>query len=136
MRHRKFHFGLAVGGAGLLFVSAVYLLAQTAQFLPGKNFMAPEYYPATNGVLRLKHVVAGSEWKFIGKEIVSLMNPRLTNFTQDGKIEWTVASPECIVNMSTKEVNGNTNMVFRTADERLFISGVGFLWQQTNGILI
>jgi hypothetical protein len=47
-----------------------------------------------------------------------------------------VVSPECLYDITTREVRGNTNMIFRTADERLYISGVGFLWQQTNTMLI
>jgi hypothetical protein len=38
--------------------------------------------------------------------------------------------------MKTKLVRGNTNMYFHTADERLFLSGIGFLLQQTNRVLI
>ena len=130
------HFGTVIASIAALLASAVYVRTQSTHFEPGKNFMAPEYYPASNGVLRLKNIVAGSEYRFINKELVSLTNPRLTNYTPDGKVEWTVASPECTVNINTKEVNGNTNMTFRTADELLFISGVGFLWQQSSSMLI
>ena len=132
----RFHFRAAVGSIAALLVSIDCLRAQNTQFMPGKNFMAPDYYPSSNGIRRLKSVVAGSEYRFVTNGIVWLLNPRLTNFAQDGKIEWTVASPECTVNMSTREVHGNSNMTFRTADEHLFISGVGFLWQQSNSMLI
>ncbi|HWN96996.1 MAG TPA: hypothetical protein VNT99_18345 [Methylomirabilota bacterium] len=113
-----------------------FLPAQGAQYYPGKNFMAPEYYPASNGIRRLKNVIAGSEYHFMTNGTIWLLNPRLTNFAQDGKVEWTVVSPECTYNINTREVYGNTNMTFRTADEILFLSGVGFLWQQSNAMLI
>ena len=127
--------GLGAGAIALL-VCLAFARAQNTQFLPGKNFMAPEYYPTSNGVRRLKSVVAGSEYHFVTNGIVWLQDPRLTNFAPDGRIEWTVASPECTVNINTREVHGSTNMTFQTADERLFISGVGFFWQQTNSMLI
>ena len=110
--------------------------AQNTQLKPGKDFIAPKYSSDSNGVRRLQNVLAGSEHRFITNNIIWLQNPRLTNFTPEGKVEWVVTSPECTVNISTMEVHGNTNMTFQTADERLFISGVGFLWQQTNSMLI
>jgi hypothetical protein len=136
MKRNAFHLTPLLASAVALFAGDIPLRAQSTQFLPGKNFMAPEYYPASNGVRRLKNVVAGSEYRFVTNDIIWLQNPRLTNYALDGTIEWTVASPECTLNVTTKEVRGNTNMTFRTADERLFISGVGFLWQQTNSMLI
>ena len=130
--HLKFFFASGLALLGWWALS----LAQNTQFKPGKNFMAPAYYPASNGVRRLKFVLSGSEYQLMTNNIVWLQNPRLTNYTPDGKVEWTVASQECTFDVSTKEVRGNTNMTFRTADERLFISGVGFFWQQTNSMLI
>lgn len=134
----RFSWIAAVAGTIAVLVCLALARAQDAQMQPepGKNFLAPEYYPASNGVRRIKSIVAGSEFRLITNGIVWLQNPRLTNFAPDGRIEWTVASPECIVNINTREVHGNTNMVFRTADEKLFISGVGFFWQHTNSVLI
>jgi hypothetical protein len=130
------HLAAICAGAITVLACVTFARAQDTQFLPGKNFLAPEYYPASNGVRRLKSVVAGSEYRFITNGIVWLQDPRLTNFSPEGIIEWTVTAPECTVNINTREVNGRTNMVFRTADERLFISGVGFFWQHTNSMLI
>jgi hypothetical protein len=131
-----FHLKIAGAGTALLFAWSALLLAQSTQFLPGKSFTAPAYYPASNGVRRLKFVLTGSEYQLVSNNLVMLQNPRLTNYTPDGKVEWTVVSPECLYDITTREVRGNTNMIFRTADERLYISGVGFLWQQTNTMLI
>ena len=124
------------GGALLLALLAVELCAQTSGLLPGKHFLAPKYSSDSNGVRRLETVLAGSEYRFITNDLIWLQEPRLTNFTPEGKVEWTVTSPECTVNISTMEVRGNTNMTFQTADERLFVSGVGFFWQHTNSLLI
>ena len=136
MNQRLHHRGAFSGGAIALLLCLVLARAQNTQFLPGKNFLAPKYSSDSNGVRRLQNVLAGSQYRFITNDIIWLQDPRLTNFAVDGKVEWIVASPECTVNIRTMEVHGNTNMTFQTADERLFISGVGFFWQQTNSMLI
>jgi hypothetical protein len=104
----------------------------------GKDFKFPDYYPSSNGVRQLKTLVTGSEAQFVSNNmnVVRLQNPRLTNYTPEGQLEWSAHSPECTVNVNTREVRGSTNMVFRTADEKLLLRGVGFLWQQTNSVLI
>jgi hypothetical protein len=126
----------SVLGAGLLLLPAVLLVAAEAKIGAGKNFMFPDYYPASNGVRRLKSVVAGEEARFVSNSVIALKNPKLTNFTPETKVEWTATTGECTVNIGTREVNGSTNLVFQTADERLFLSGEGFLWQQSRSLLI
>lgn len=104
----------------------------------GKDFKFPDYYTASNGVRRLRTLVTGSEAQFATNDnsLITLKNPRLESYAPDGKLEWTATSPECTVNIRTREVRGNTNLTFQTADERFQQTGVGFLWQQTNGVLI
>ncbi len=131
-----FHLRIVGAAMAALVALAISIWAQSTQFDPGKNVMFPDYYPSTNGIRRLKSVVVGSEYRYDTNGLIWLANPRLTNFNPDGKVEWIVSSAECTLNLKTKSVHGNTNMTFRTADENLFISGVGFLWQQSNAMLI
>lgn len=125
----------------VVLASAVSGLAQrqpAAVAGSGKDFKFPHYYPSSNGVRQLQTLVTGTEAQFVSNNmnLVRLQNPRLTNYTPQGKIEWSAAASECTVNVSSREVRGNTRMVFQTADEKLWLSGVGFLWQQTNSVLV
>jgi hypothetical protein len=102
-----------------------------------RDFILPDYYPSTNGVRRLKTRVVGAEARFVSNGVFALKHPRIESYREDGAtLEWVAVSPECIVNMKSKVVYGRTNMFFHTADEQLFLSGSGFLWQQTNSVLI
>ena len=40
------------------------------------------------------------------------------------------------MNIATREVRGNSNLFFQTADKKLFVRGVGFLWQSNSSVLI
>ena len=119
-------------------MSSWMLFAADARIGTGKDFKFPDYYPASNGVRRLKRLVTGSEAHFMTNDtsVVALKNPRLESFAPDGKAEWTAISLECTVNIRTGEVRGSTNLTFQTADERLQQTGVGFLWQPTNEVFI
>jgi hypothetical protein len=105
---------------------------------PGRDFKYPEYYPASNGVLQVKTLISGREAQAVSNNmsLIRLKDTTLTNYSPDGRVEWIVQSPECIVNVAAREVRGTTNMFFQTADEKFFLSGVGFLWQHTNSVLI
>lgn len=112
-------------------------LAQLSKMGAGKDFMFPDYYPATSGVLRKKSIVTGSEYRMLTNNVFELVRPRIEFYRPDGQtLEWTAIAPECTVDIKTREVSGKTNVFFRTADDRLFVTGVGFLWQQTNSMLI
>jgi len=124
--------------SGVLLTSAWATFAADARIGTGKDFKFPDYYPASNGVRRLKTLVTGSEAQFVTNDnsVIVLKNPRLESYAPDGKVEWTATSPECTVNIRTKEVRGDTNLIFQTADEHFQQTGVGFLWQQTNSVLV
>ena len=111
--------------------------AQLSRLGTGKNFMIPEYWPSSNGVSRLKTKFTGTEWRFVTNDVVALENLRIEKFHEDGKaLEWTVESPACYFNTTSKEANSTAHVYFRTADERLFQTGRGFSWQPTNNLLI
>jgi hypothetical protein len=109
---------------------------QTSKITEAKDFKLPLFYPSTAGVQRIKTVIAGERWRFVTNGLVHLTRPGITNYRPDGTLEWIATSPECTVDINTKEARGSTNVFFRTADDRLFQTGVGFLWQQNNSVLI
>ena len=111
--------------------------AQFASGGVGKDFTYPFYWPATSGVARKKFVVTGHEFRPVTNGVFALTQARVESFREDGTtLVWTATSPACLVNINSGEAHGGTNVFFRTADDRLFSTGVGFLWQQNNSVLI
>src|SRR5205085_10935687 len=104
----------------------------------GKDFKFPDYSTASNGQVRLRSVITGKEYRFLSNNVlIALTLPRIESFREGGTtLEWSAISKEATVDINTREVRGSTNMFFRTSDDRLFLTGVGFLWQQSNSVLI
>jgi hypothetical protein len=124
---------LALGWA--IFWTGV-LSGQTSRITEAKDFKLPLFYPSTAGVQRIKTVIAGERWRFVTNGLVHLTRPGITNYRPDGTLEWIATSPECTVDINTKEARGHTNIFFKTADDRFYQTAVGFLWQQSNSVLI
>jgi len=111
---------------------------QSASFKGGTDFKYPvEFWPEQNGVIRKKTLVTGARYEPLSNSVVRLTSPRIERFEENGTtLSWTAISSECVLDMDEKKVNGTSKLYFRTADERLYHTGVGFLWQQTNSLLI
>lgn len=124
-----FHFSLFI----LLAWAATAQLARVGQ---AKGFKLPDYYPARNGVQQIKTLLTGAEVQFSSNGMVLLTEPRITNYTESGEIDWTVSSSEATANWLTHSASGTNHVVFRSADGNLFVRARGFLWQQTNSLLI
>ena len=129
-----FFFLLLALAAALCWTTAAH--AQATKLATGTNFKLPVYYPSSNGVQKIKTVVSGEKWRFATNGIVHLIKPGITNYLPDGSIEWIATSPECTVEINTKVARGHTNIFFKTADDRFYQTAVGFLWQQSNSVLI
>lgn len=136
----KWRYGIPFAATLVLAWCGTLVHAQSSAKVAGsgRDFKFPEYYPSSNGVRQIKTLVTGREAQFVSNNmsLVRLKDTTLTNYTPEGQLDWVVQSPECTVNVNTREVRGTTNMFFQTADEKLFLSGVGFLWQHTNSVLI
>ena len=124
----------AAGALALAF--ALVAPAQLGKLEGGTDGRFPDYYPTSNGVRRLKSLVTAATWRFGSNNVLYLTNPKLQSYREDGTtLEWTATSLECTFSPATKEVRGNTNVFFQTADEGLFVTGVGFCWQQSGSVL-
>jgi hypothetical protein len=118
-------------------VGAAWLVcAQLPRTGVGKNFMYPEYWPLTSGVARKKSVVTAEEYQLLTNNLAALTRARIDAYKPDGtNLEWSATAHEAMVDINSRQVSGNEKVFFRTADDRLFVTGTGFLWQQSNGVL-
>jgi len=127
---------LIFGCAALTF--SLFGQARIATSGAGHDFKFPDYYPASNGVRQLKTLITGAEAQVVSNNarMVRLTEPRLTNYAPNGKLEWSAEARECVVNIATREVRGNSNLVIQAADGKFYHTGRGFLWQSSNSVLI
>ena len=119
-------------------VGAAWLAcAQLPRTGVGKDFMYPDYWPLTSGVARLKSVVRAGEYQLLTNNLAALTQARIDFYKPDGtNLEWSATAHEAVVDINSRQVSGDEKVFFRTFDDRLFVTGTGFLWQQTNGLLI
>lgn len=110
--------------------------SQLSKLGQAKGLTLVDYYPGTNGVQRRRAVLTGSEFKLSTNNRVLLKDPRIENYREDGRLDWIASAPEATVDLVTHTASGTNNVVFRTADTNLYVSGVGFLWQPSNSVLI
>ena len=122
----------------VLCVFAAWLAcAQIPRTGVGKDFMYPDYWPHTTGVARKKSVIRADEYQLLTNNLAALTGARIDFYKQDGtNLEWSATAHEAEVDINSRQVRGDEKVFFRTADDRLFVTGTGFLWQQTNGLLI
>ena len=57
-------------------------------------------------------------------------------FHEDGKGELTVEAPQCIYDSGQRSISSPGPLHVSTADGKFAIEGEGFLWQQTNSMLL
>jgi hypothetical protein len=99
--------------------------------------MYPDYWPLTNGVARKKSVVTAKEYQLLTNNLAALTQARIDFYKKDGtNLEWSATAHEAEVNLNSRQVSGDEKVFFRTADDRLFVTGTGFLLLQSNSVLI
>jgi len=123
------HFLLVA--AGLIFLS----FAVRAQApVEGTNFkVAGEFFDPPYE-RQMKSLIEGARWRHQGAQ-TEVYNVKVQRFRTNGTVEIIIEAPECFYDEHRKAIDSAGPVQFRTADGRFFLSGVGFLWLQTNSIL-
>jgi hypothetical protein len=101
-----------------------------------KGFKLVDYYSSTGGLQRIKSILTGSEGELLTNGLVFLTNPRIETYREDGVLEWVATSLDALVNREARVAVGTNLVSFRSGDTNFYQSGRGFLWQQTNSVLI
>ena len=134
MRHRETI--LTVATALAIAVLCQTAASQLTRVGNAKSFTLPDYYPASNGVQKLRAVLTGSEAQSISNGYFFLRQPRIENYRPDGSLDWVAIADDAVVSMFTHSASGTNHLVFQTADTNVVVTARGFLWQQTEGVLI
>jgi len=113
-------------------LSTALVLAQ--QPIEGTNFkVAGDFFDPPNE-RQMKSLIEGARWRHEGSQTV-VYDVKVQTFRTNAAVELIIEAPESFYDETHKAINSSGPVQFRTADGRFFLSGVGFLWLQTNSTL-
>jgi lipopolysaccharide export system protein LptA len=124
---------LRVSIATRLFLCAFSAVDVPAQTVEGSNFKVGDLFDPPYE-RQVKSLIEGARWRHQGSQTV-VYDAKVQRFRTNGAVELIIEAPECFYDENHKAVNSAGPVQFRTADGRFALSGVGFLWLQTNSTL-
>lgn len=119
----------------LLFLALAVAPAQVGVMGTARGFKLVDYYSNTSGAQKKKSVLTGSEG-FMTNDLIYLVNPRIEHYREDGSLIIVATAQDAYLNRAAQTVSGTNMISFRNAETNLYQCGRGFLWQQTNSVLI
>jgi len=124
-----------------LLIAVIFVYSISSALLPGQpqpvegakfkaigDFFEPPYDK------QMKSLIEAARWRHQGSQTV-VYEVKVQRFSTNGAVELIIEAPESFYDETRKEVNSPGPVQFRTADGRFNLSGVGFLWVQTNSTL-
>ena len=112
--------------------------AQTPNVLGGKakGIKFPEYYPPKAGQPpELKSLLTGDSARPLPNGQVLVDNLRIIDFKEKGLTNFAAESPQCRFDALSRLVWSEKLLTIRSPDDRFFIEGTGFLWNQASSSL-
>jgi hypothetical protein len=100
-----------------------------------KGFNVPEYYEPPHET-QMKSLLQGTEAEPRPGGLILITNLKLQTFTEAGERQMTVKAPQCVFDSGPRTVSSSGRLQVQTGDEKLYLEGEGFFWQQTNSNLI
>ena len=125
----------ALGVLLVLLTAVAGLPGQMLNFGRVKDFSVPDYFDPPNQN-QLKSRLSGKEAEpqrgglFVIKEI------KLESFRLDGFCEFRITAPACTYDTQRRTAYSASEVHLESGDGSLVVEGRGFLWQQTNSLII
>lgn len=120
--------------ACLVFVFA--LLPAHAQQTVGGSITGGWKLPHYDAQNRLRSLISGSNVTATTGSALRVEHLKIDYFGEDGALEFTAQTPECVFNLETRTASSAGSLRARSADQRLDIQGRGFLLQQATSSLL
>jgi hypothetical protein len=98
-------------------------------------FRVPEYYDKPNSG-KLRSLLTGTVPALQPDGTLRLATVRLMTFDLDGTTNLVFTGTNCLLDAKNRIVYSADRLEMRTGDERLYVSGTGFLFRQTNSQII
>ncbi|MFO1488977.1 MAG: hypothetical protein U1F65_10920 [Verrucomicrobiota bacterium] len=141
LRPAQHHLSERTSRAGRLGAGAMLLFASFLAFADLGNYVIKNFSAVMENhkapyETQIKTLLEGDEAEPKSGGQVLIRGLKLQTFSETGEVQMTVKAPECIFNASRKTVHSAGPFEAFTGDGRFSFAGEGFLWQQTNNVLI
>lgn len=97
-----------------------------------KDFRIYDYY---RGSQHLKTLLHGGEAEYLSHPI-PIRRMTIETYTESGLTNLIARADQCLCDRTNRTASSDGPLSFRLADGRFSLSGVGFLWTQTNSTLL
>ncbi len=124
-----------------LLIAAILLAAidNQAQQFPiaggASDFNSVEYYPAPHEQ-DIRRLLSGAEAEPQAGGLLLIKKVKIEMFDLNGKLQLSAEAPECIYDPVNGVADSPDKVHIRTGDNALQIDGEGFLWRQSDSLLI
>ena len=118
-----------------LIAAGAFLPAQGMNFGKVKDFAVPDYFDPPNQN-QVKSRLSGKEAEPRRGGLFLIKDIKVESFRLDGFCEFHVTAPECIYDSRQRTAYSPSEVRLESGDGRLLVEGRGFLWQQTNSLII
>lgn len=115
--------------------AACLVSAQTNSNSKVKDFSVPDYYDPPNEK-QMKTLLQGAEAEPEADGLIRITAVKLSKFAEDGRLQMLMEAPQCVFDSLRRSVSSPGPLHMRYADGKVSLEGEGFLWQQTNSVLI
>lgn len=109
--------------------------AWAQRVLEAKGFQSADNFGPPNET-QIKSLLKGERARPLENGKVQVFQAELSTFNTNGQPELFIRAPECLYDQPNQEVSSPGPLHVQTADGRFSIEGEGFLWQQTNSVLL
>lgn len=122
---------------GFMLFPALLLACIAQQFPLGqfRDFSLPEYYDAPHET-RMKSLLQGEEAVPEAEGKILIKKLKLETFREDGGGEFVMQADDCLYDTSRRTAESPGPLVMKTADGRFSTEGEGFLWRESDSVLI
>jgi hypothetical protein len=98
------------------------------------EFTSVEYYAAPNQQ-QMRTRIAGAEAQPVAGGLLVLKQLKVETFNTNGSLQAVVEAPECIYDTAHGLASSAGPLKVQTGDGKIRVSGVGFLWRQSDSFL-
>lgn len=95
----------------------------------------PEYYPPPNQV-QMKSLLEAAKALPQSNNVSLLIRVKMQTFRTNGLAQWLVQTPRCFHDSDGHAASSTEPLHVQTADGKIFTDGNGFLWTETNSMLV
>jgi lipopolysaccharide export system protein LptA len=119
----------------LFLISIFLLLSNVCAQQPSIGGRVKNFTSSAQDTEGKRSVIKGSEAHALSKEVYEIINPKVTTYQSEDRLDMTIDSPKCVYNTSTRVASSASDLSVKTAEEKFAITGIGWLWQPAESML-